>query len=337
VEFIEDAVRSGRKNLLVFTNSTAMRVVFDERKVATSVLVRSAGDGQLFELRARQEIILSAGAMHTPQLLMLSGIGPAGTLKSLGIPVIKDLPGVGQNLQDHPVFQIAYEASAVTGSTLLDPVTHAAAVEEYNTRGTGLMTHNQVDHFAFSKVPATQLSSVAQADLATLPADWPHYAVVVGNLPWTQPGNFVQGVIQLQAVTSRGTVSLASANISDSPVINPRTMATGTDEELAIGAFRMARSFFNTTSLRKITGADVRPGIGVETVWSDAEILDWLRENITPGLHGCCTASMGKASDRNAVVDSRARVFGVRDLGSWMLPPCPFCRQEIRWGRCVRV
>ncbi|KAF1948845.1 oxidoreductase [Byssothecium circinans] len=309
--FLDYGVDSGRENLFLFPKSTASRVTFDAQQNARSIIAHS--NGLVFELKARREVILAAGVMHTPQLLLLSGIGPSATLTKFNIPIVKDLPGVGKNLNDHPIFQVAYEASAVTGSSLLDPLAADAAAEEYVSQHTGILTHNMADHFAWGKPPPAEFSPHTNKELAQLPSDWPHYEVVVANIGWA-PGNFAEGVVMLQATTSRGSVSISSSNITDPPLLDVQTLSTSTDRELVIGAFKLVRQLFNTTSLREITGADVRPGIGVGTSWTDDEILDWLRRNMSPGSHGCCTAAMGNASERDAVVDTEGRVWGVKGL-----------------------
>jgi choline dehydrogenase len=309
--FLDYAVNSGRSNLFLFTKSTAARVTFDNQKNARSVIAKS--NGVVFELSARKEIVLAAGVMHTPQLLLLSGIGPSATLNKFNIQVIKGLPGVGQNLNDHPIFQHAYEAFAVTGSSLLNPAFADAAAREYNATHTGILTHNMADHFAWGKFPSTKFSDEANKELAKLPSDWPHYEVVTADVGWA-PGNFAEGVVMLQAMTSRGSVSIASSSIDDQPLLDVKTLSTSTDRELAINAFKLVREYFNTTSLRQITGTDVRPGIGVQTFWTDDQILAWLRQNISAGSHGCCTAAMGKITDPNTVVDTKGKVLGVKGL-----------------------
>ncbi|KAF2476812.1 alcohol oxidase [Lindgomyces ingoldianus] len=306
--FLQYAVSSGRNNLFIFTNSMARRITFDNNKRAHSIIAQS--NGLIFELKAKQEVVLSAGVIHSPQILLLSGIGPSETLNKFNIPVVKDLPGVGKNLHDHPIFQFVYQANAVTGSSLFDPAFADAAAKEYDKTHTGILTHNMADHFAWGKIPLNQLSSQAKSDLASLPADWPHYEVVVADVGFG-PGNYAEGVAMLQAVTSRGIVSISSTSIDDPPLLDVKTLSTATDLEVAIGTFKTMRQFFNTTSLRKITGAEVIPGPDVVT---DEQIHDWLLLRINPGSHGCCTSSMGKLGDMNAVVDTTARVMGVKNL-----------------------
>lgn len=309
--FLEYAVRSGRNNLFVLTNTIATRVVIDNTKRARSVVAKS--NRGTFELKANQEIVLSAGVMHTPQLLMLSGVGPSSTLKQYNIPVVKDLPGVGQNMKDHPIFQFAYEVDVVTTSSLRDPAAAARAAAEYNEKHTGILTHNLADQFAYGKIPLEQLSSEAQPYLKSLPADWPHFLLATSDFPYPLPsGNFVQGVVMLQAVSSRGSITISSSSIDDDPVMDVRTYSTKTDREVAVRVAQLMRKYFNTPSLKRINKGEVRPGLNVGS--DDASLLSWLRNNTSPGLHGCCTAAMGKAGDKNAVVDAGGRVIGVKGL-----------------------
>lgn len=200
--FLDASIASGRQNVFIFTKSLAKKVNFDNQKKATSVVADS--NGIFFELKAKKEVVLAAGALHTPQLLMVSGIGPQETLSKHQIPVVNALPGVGKNWQDHPNFLMAFGANAVTGTMLLDPTFAAAAAKEYNHHHTGILTHNMADYFAWEKVPDMQLSSTAENDLKGLPKDWPHYEIVLANMPLPFGINSAQGIVMMQAVTSRG-------------------------------------------------------------------------------------------------------------------------------------
>ncbi|KAF2871558.1 hypothetical protein BDV95DRAFT_636647 [Massariosphaeria phaeospora] len=307
--YIDYAVASGRTNLFIFTNSLAKKVNFDNDKKAKSVSAQSGTTS--FQLSAKKEVILAAGTLHTPQLLLVSGIGPQDTLKNLNIPVVKAAPGVGKNWQDHPNFLVGFGANAITGAMLNDPVFADAAAKEYNEKKTGILTHNFADHYAWDKVPASQLSAQAKKDLSSLPGDWPHFEVVLANVPLPLGVNNAQGIAMLQAVTSRGTVSISSASTSDPPVLDPKTLSTTTDLEVAVATFKRVRAFFATESLRKITTGELIPGASVGT---DDQIRAWLRDNVSPGSHAVGTAAMGKSGDANAVVDVKGRVFGVKGL-----------------------
>ncbi|KAL1600669.1 hypothetical protein SLS60_007057 [Paraconiothyrium brasiliense] len=309
--FFDQAENSGRHNLYLFTKSTAQRVNFDSENCAVAVTVESSQG--VFEIKTRKEVILAAGALHTPQLLLVSGIGPQDTLERFNISVVKNLPGVGQNLIDHPNFLVAYEAFATTASSILDPGFASSAVTEYNKHHTGVLTHSMADHFAWGKLSADEASEQTINELSKLPQDWPHYMAVLSDLPMG-PGQFAQGIVMLQAVTSRGSISIASSRIDDPPVLNVSTLSTDTDRDVAVASFKNIRKFFNTTSLRKITGANVLPGIDAQTTWSDAEIETFLRQSMSPGNHGCCTAAMGTASDSNTVVDTHGQVIGTKGL-----------------------
>ncbi|KAJ4360912.1 uncharacterized protein N0V89_001481 [Didymosphaeria variabile] len=309
--FFDQAENSGRQNLYLFTKSTAQRVNFDSRNRAVSVTVET--NQETFEIKARKEVILAAGALHTPQLLLLSGIGPQDTLNRFNISVVKNLPGVGQNLIDHPNFLVAYEAFATTASSMLDPGFASSAITEYDKYHTGVLTHSMADHFAWGKLSKDEVSEQTVNELSELPQDWPHYMAVLSDLTWG-PGQYAQGIVMLQAVTSRGSISIASSCIEDPPVLNVSTLSTETDRDVAVASFKIIRQFFNTTSLRKITGANVLPGIDAQATWSDAEIETFLRQSMSPGNHGCCTAAMGKGSDPNTVVDTHGRVTGTKGL-----------------------
>jgi choline dehydrogenase len=209
--FLQYAVNSGRNNIFLYKTSLAEKINFANNK-ATGVSVSSGST--TFTLKAKKEVILAAGTLQTPQLLMVSGVGPKKVLKQYGIKVIQDLPGVGQGMEDHLFFSMVYKVDVVTLSqTLTDPVFAANVETEYNQNHTGILTHTGADYFAWEKLPSkylTKLSSQAQKDLAAFPQDWPHYEVVIGDVPFTAGANYAQGIGMLEAATARGESHLGS-------------------------------------------------------------------------------------------------------------------------------
>jgi choline dehydrogenase len=173
--FLTSSVIS-RSNLKVFTLTTAQKILFDSTKKATGVRVKSSG--LTFDLTARKEVILSAGPFRSPQLLMLSGIGPATTLKKYDISVISELGGVGQNMWDHVFFGPSYRVKLETFTRLAnDPLYLAAQLAgPYSIQKEGPLTNPICDYLGWEKIPAALrngFSTAAKADLATFPADWP--------------------------------------------------------------------------------------------------------------------------------------------------------------------
>lgn len=167
-------------NLTVYTDTMAKRIVF-RQKTATGVVVEIAGAEYI--LSVRKEVILSAGALQSPQLLMVSGVGPARTLDSLGIPVVHDSPYVGQNLVDHVWFGAAYRVNVETWTHWAnDPFSMLRLyAEDYRGQNRGPLTSNAGDFGAFEKVPTSlrsKFSPQTLEDLADFPDDWPDLEVI---------------------------------------------------------------------------------------------------------------------------------------------------------------
>ena len=177
--FIQTALKEGNPNLNIYTETMAQRVLFDGDKTATGVEVRSTG--LTYRIHAAKEVILSAGAFQSPQLLMLSGIGPASMLAQFDIPVVVDLPGVGQNMWDHIFFGPSYRVRVDTFTRVArDPVYLAEQLVNYTLNKNGPLANNVVDYLGFERVPDSYLGNFtaeAQRDLAGFPDDWPHIEV----------------------------------------------------------------------------------------------------------------------------------------------------------------
>ncbi|KAG7009750.1 patulin synthase [Physcia stellaris] len=295
-----------------------------DKKHATGVLVNTGGVE--YTLSARKEVIVSAGAFRSPQLLMVSGIGPASTLQQLNIPVLSDLPGVGQNMWDQPLFGPSFNVKLPTHSQLQDPAFAATQISSYTTSQTGLLTNSASDFFGWEKLPKdlrANLHNDTLASLATFPPDWPEleltfpdgYSGTLNDFLLDAPldgKNYASVVIVLVAPFSRGNVSINSTDTSLNPLVNPNLLGDARDMDLAVQAFRRARQIFNTTALRTITvGSEAFPGANVT---SDAQIREMLMKSSNTIYHAAATCAMGQQGQKGAVVDSRARVFGVGGL-----------------------
>ncbi|RAK98988.1 GMC family oxidoreductase [Aspergillus ibericus CBS 121593] len=312
-------------NLIIYQSTLAKQVLFDSSKKATGVRVVSAG--QEYFLSASREVVVSAGAFQSPQLLMVSGIGPSALLEKYDIPVLVDSPGVGQNMQDHILFGPAYRVNLVTGSSVKFPEYLAAAIEGYNSQPpTGILTNPGNDIIAWEKIPSSlrsNFSSTAQTALAQYPSDWPEVEYIhIGGYFGNQE-NFVQDAPQdsynyvsiasaLITPLSRGTVEITSADTADLPAVNPNWLTDPTDVEVSIAAFKRARQLMNTTALSSIViGEEYFPGPSVQT---DEEIVAWLRVATNTVFHASCTCAMGNETNPLSVIDSKARVYGVSGL-----------------------
>jgi choline dehydrogenase len=322
-----------RPNLRILDQTLAERVLFDKTKKATGVRVSNATGA--FTLTARKEVILAAGVFQTPQLLMLSGVGPKATLAKYAIPVVADRPGVGSNLQDHVYFGISYRVQVRTTSSLMYGTTAADAAAQWNANGTGLLSSPGGDYFGFEKLPASlrsPLSAATQAGLKTLPADWPELQYVslpafAGALESSSAGSPPDGyqyatlLAALVAPGSVGSVSISSANPKDQPVINPNWLTSQRDTDLAVAAFKRLRQILSSSVIKPVEiGPEYYPGAAAN-VQTDAQILQQVKRSFQTMFHGAATCKMGKSSDANAVVDASARVYGVTGRKS----PDPHC------------
>ncbi|RBL84301.1 choline dehydrogenase [Streptomyces cavourensis] len=292
----------GRANLRIETDAHAMAVLFEGSR---AVGVRYRQGGQVRTLRARREVLLCAGALQSPQLLQLSGVGPAALLRPFGIRVVRDLPGVGENLQDHLQIRLIYETR--------QPITTNDQLRTLHGRvGMGLqwllfrggplaVGINQGG--LFCRVDPASASPDTQFHFATLSAD------MAGGKVHPFSG-CTYSVCQLRP-SSRGAVRLRSADPFEAPSIQPNYLSTELDRRMTVAAVKYARRLAATEPLAGLMKREFRPGPEVR---SDDEILHFCREYGATIFHPSGTARMGPRSDPLAVVDERLRVHGVDGL-----------------------
>ncbi|KAI0442992.1 glucose-methanol-choline oxidoreductase [Xylaria telfairii] len=319
-------VRFNDPNYSLYPLTLATKVLFDNSKRATGVEVETLG--AKYTLSARKEVILSAGAINSPQLLQLSGVGDANLLRSLNIPVVADLPGVGKNMQDHIFFGITRGINAITTSSLGDPAFAAEQNRLFQESATGLLTSSTADLLAWEKLPnktrAETFSKRTSKILAKeYPADWPELEYIalsgyIGNnsvpsLADPHDGTAYAAIdIVLQTPRSRGSVTITSADATVPPAIDPAYLTDRADIEVCIGAFKRAREFWASSALDGfLVGDEAYPGSDVVT---DDDIEAAIRGMFQTIYHGSCTCAMGKPGTPNAVIDTKARVYGVHGL-----------------------
>lgn len=297
-----------------YKQTIALKVTFDAAKTAKGVDVNTAG--VVYHLAAAKEVIISAGAFRSPQLLMLSGIGPQSTLASFDIPIIKDLPGVGQGMQDQNYVGAVYKVNVTTFSQILsDPDAAIQATQQYQTQRSGPLTNSGANYIGWEKVPsnlAANFSSATKAMLNGFPSDWPDFELLplpVQIVPTTDDSNYMSVTMAVLSTNSRGNVTLASTSALDNPVITLPWLQSNEDQEVAVSAIRRARQIAAASGL--VVGSEVAPGPDAQT---DAEILKYIQESIGPIHHASCTNRMGRPDDAMAVVDKDAKVFGVQNL-----------------------
>jgi choline dehydrogenase len=312
--FLNSAVAAGQ-SITVYNGTMAEKINFNSHKKATSVTVTTGCD--TYTISARKEIVVSAGAFQSPQLLMVSGVGPAATLAEFDIEVISDLPGVGQNMWDHIFYGMVYPVPVETRQRLLEQDYLDAKIAEYHESPTNILSSNVFDYFGWEKLPnRTQFSKEILADLAAFPADWPEIEYISGSLgnaalPTTYR-DYTTMIPALVAPTSRGNITISSADMNDQPIINPNWFGTETDRQVAIASLKRTREFMATNVIQAgLLGEEVAPG---PTVQSDEDILAYIMDNFSTVFHASSTCAMGPKHDSMAVLDSKARVYGVTGL-----------------------
>jgi choline dehydrogenase len=291
--FLRPAMR--RSNLTVQTDCLVQRISFEGKRAAGVVYTRR---DQTIEAKAAREIILCGGAIGSPQLLMLSGVGPASALRELGIEVVSDRAGVGQNLQDHL-------AVAVTCSCR-QPITLASAeslsnLARYLLLRRGPLTSNVAEALAFIRTR----EHLAAPDIELLLA--PSYFMEHGAKNPRGHG-FTVGVVLLRPQSS-GSITLKSSNPEEPPAIRPNYLAASADVDAMVTGVRFARKMIGTAPFASYRGDEVWPG---EAAQSDNAIGNFVRERCETLYHPVGTCRMG--NDSGAVLDDELRVHGLTGL-----------------------
>jgi len=303
--FLKPAMR--RPNLTVMTDTMVERVELDGVR-ATGVIVRTPQGPS--KIGAAREVILSAGALQSPKLLQLSGIGAAETLTRAGVAVRCDLPNVGRNLADHAMFSISYRLMNDPGfNREFSGWRLAAHVIRYYLTRKGVM--------AYTSPEVTALLSLQGR------ADWPDVQFGVGPFSMrsseeikADPGRGAleeEPGITVNAIAlrpkSRGSVAIRSADVGDMLDIDANWWGDPADKAFMIEMVRLVRRYMRQPALAHFVGEEVVPGSGVETDEAISEALEWLT---SPGVHATGTCRMGRAGD--SVVDSKLRVHGIDGL-----------------------
>ncbi|MBT9292144.1 choline dehydrogenase [Prosthecodimorpha staleyi] len=290
-----------RKNLAVMTDVLVTRVVFEAGR-AVGVEIERGGARET--IRARREVILSAGSIGSPQLLKLSGIGPGAELGRLGIPLLADRPGVGENLQDHLEFYFQVAArEPVTLYSHMNPLAKALIGMRWILRRDGLGATNHFETCGFIRSRA----GIRYPDIQYhfLPA-----AVRYDGAAHVDRHGFQAHVGPMRS-KSRGHVRLKSANPQDKPSILFNYMSHPDDWEEMRACVRLTRELFAQPAFARWRAEEIQPGADVT---SDASIDDWIMRNVESAYHPSCTARMGRRDDPQAVVDGQGRVYGVDGL-----------------------
>ena len=288
-----------RRNLTLETDAMARRILMEGNR---AVGIEYQRYGEVVEARAGREVILAGGAINSPQLLMVSGIGPADHLRSVGIEPVHDLPGVGRNMQDHPtiVVQVAC-TKPVTIDRAVQPHRQLMAGAQWMLTRTGIAT--------------TNIWEAGGLVFGNRDAPYPNLQYHFGPLGFRYDGAdiklsqaFALHIDQLRP-TSRGRIDLKSADPFEKPALHFNYLQTENDRRELIEGVRLARDLIRQPAFDAYRGAEMLPG---DDATSDADILAFMRGAIETDYHPCSTCRMG--TDDMAVVDEELRVRGIEGL-----------------------
>lgn len=279
-----------------------MQVLFDGNKSATGVKAESAG--RTWTLTARKEVIISAGVMHSPQLLMVSGVGPRKTLEQHNISVVADRPGVGQNMHDScNVGGVSFPVDVIsTAIRQRDAEYEAQAETLFRSNGSGILTNTGGDVLSFEKLPESYRSGLSNDTLDRLadwPKDWPEVEFVLSSSGETLEGasatgeNYVSIGVLLVGTLSRGNLTIRSDSMHQKPVISTNWLLDEADQQVAIQSYKRAREFW--TNVNITTGPESAPGANVT---SDADLLDYIRGAVSEIHHASSTCRSTSRSPR---------------------------------------
>ncbi len=291
-----------RSNLTVITKARAGKILFEGKK---AVGIEYHQNGQTHTAKANKEVLVCAGAVQSPQILKLSGIGPAEELKSFGIDVVADLQGVGENLQDHLDVGIQYYCTkpVTFARTFKNPLLGLGAIFQYVTARKGLLTSNGLEVGAFLKSnPALE-----RPDLQF------HFIIAfminhARDLSALREHGMMMHSCQLRP-ESKGSIKLRSTDPLDTPKIHANYLASEKDQQVQIAGVKMARTIFSQEAFVPYLGEERMPGKDIQ---SDDEILDYIRSKGETIYHPVGSCKMG--SDSMAVVDVDLKVHGVEGV-----------------------
>jgi len=290
-----------RRNLKVVTHALATKIAFEGRRAIGVHYRRQGGE---HKVRARREVILSGGPINSPQLMKLSGIGPAAELSALGIDVVADRRGVGENLQDHLefTFQIASKQPiTLYGHTGL--VARALIGAQWLLRGRGLGASNHFEAGGF-------IRSRAGVRYPDIQFHFLPMAVAYDGSSLAREHGFQAHVGPMRS-KSRGWVRLKSLNPAEPPLIQFNYMSHSEDWIEMRACVRLTREIFAQGAFDPYRGREIKPGA---TCVSDEAIDAFVRERVESAYHPSCTCKMGSLADPTAVVDPETRVIGVEAL-----------------------
>jgi choline dehydrogenase len=292
-----------RQNLRVETNARATRILFDARR-ASGVAYRDPAGERV--VHAAREVILAAGALQSPQILQLSGVGPRRLLEAHGVPVVHDLAGVGENLQDHLQARVIFECTRpiTTNDDLRSWWRMLRMGLDYVFSRSGAMAIGINQGGIFARTTSASATPDVQFHVATLSSD-------MAGSPTHAFSGFTFSVCQLRP-ESRGTVRIKSADPFEPPAMQPNYLSTAHDRRTLVAGIRLARRLATTRALAPYVKREYRPGPDAS---SDDELLEFARNTGGTIFHPSGTCKMGdRVRDPMAVVDARLSVHGLEAL-----------------------
>jgi choline dehydrogenase len=290
-----------RKNLTVLSKVTVQKVLF-EGKRATGIAYKQAG--KAYTVMAHKEVILSAGAIASPQLLQVSGIGPKSILEAAGVPVLHELPGVGENLQDHLEVYFQYRCKQpISLNSKLDYFNMGLIGARWLLFKSGLGATNHFESCGFIR---------SRAGL-----QWPNiqYHFLPAAMRYDGQAAFSGHGYQVHVgpnkPSSRGHVHIHSADMAEAPEIVFNYLTHEQDRQDWRDTIRLTREILNQPAFDMFKEDEIQPGFDVE---NDEQIDAWVRANVESAYHPSCTCKMGADNDPLAVLDSQCRVRGIQGL-----------------------
>jgi len=289
-----------RANLRVMTEALTEKIVFEGRRATGVTFLQN---GRAITAHAAREVILCGGAVNSPQLLMLSGIGPQEQLTDFGIPVVHHLPGVGKSLQDHysaPI-KLRCKLPITVNDVMLSNARKLKAGLEYYMLHRGPLSMISSPAALFARTRPELASPDVKISISPFSADRPQDGL-------HRFSGFTSIAYQLRP-ESRGEIKLKSPDPSNAPAVYPNYLATESDQRTIVAGLKLIRQILATPQMQALIVAEFQPGPAVE---SDAELLDYARNRGGTVYHPTSTCKMG--TDPMAVVDAELRVHGIEGL-----------------------
>ena len=334
-----DRVIQSRPNYHLLPNSVVTKITI-EHGAATGVDFVDSESGRAWSVSAQNEVVLAAGAVHSPQILQLSGIGPRSLLDRLGLDTKVDLPGIGHNFQDQPtlysVWNFTKQVTPTTDTLLMDPSYASSQLDLYWQKRQGALTNVAFGGNTVAFLPLTELTpsyldivvaAREAADYALLYPDTPPevlagyqdqrelilalYASTTTSVQETGWNSGSTLVVTLLKPLSRGSIMINTTDPLADPVADFASLSVETDLDILVAAFRKNREFIQTPAMQELGAIELVPGANVT---SDEDLKAALRELVAPTYsHPCCTCAM-MPQDLGGVVGPDLSVYGVKGL-----------------------